>query len=155
MGLKTSIFGMIRYLMFERSANKLTLDQLADNLAKDGSKIKERISKAPDNDRNRNQLIHIIGIERWGQSRLKVALGETFIRDEYDGYSPPVTASWNELRTAFHEMRDETVSITRELSKANITSERTVHHNDFGDMSLHGWLRYLTFHANQESRRIK
>ncbi len=151
MGLKARIFGVVRYLLFERSANKRTLGELADSLAKDGAGIKERISQKPDSQHHRDKLAHIIGIERWGQSRLKVALGETFIRDEHDGYCPPVTASWDELKTAFDETRDNTVTIARELAKAKITPEKTVHHNDFGDMSLHGWLHYLNFHANQES----
>lgn len=155
MGLKARIFGVIRYVMIERSANKQTLDQLADNLVKGAAGIKERISEKPDSQHNRDKLAHIIGIERWGQSRLKVALGETFIRDEYDGYRPPLTTSWDELQTAFHQMRDNTITIARELGKAKITPEKTVHHNDFGDMSVHGWLHYLNFHANQESKGIK
>lgn len=155
MGLKARIFGVVRYLLFERSANKRTLGELADSLAQDGVGIKERISEKADSQHNRDKLNHIIGIERWGQGRLKVALGETFIHDEHDGYCPPVTASWDELRTAFHETRDNTITIARELAKAKITPEKTVHHNDFGDMSLHGWLHYLNFHATQESKGIK
>lgn len=155
MGLKARIFGVIRYLLFERWTNKRTLDELADNLVEGGKGIKEKISERSDSEHNRNKLNHIIGIERWGQSRLKVALGETFIRDEHDGYCPPVTASWHELKTAFNETRDNTVTIARELAKANITPKTTVHHNDFGDMSVHGWLGYLNFHATQESKGIK
>lgn len=155
MGLKARIFGVVRYLLFERSANKRTLDELADNFVEGGKGIRERISQKPDSKHNRDKLNHIIGIERWGQSRLKVALGETFIRDEHDGYCPPATASWHELKAAFDETRDNTVTIARQLAKANITPKTTVHHNDFGDMSVHGWLQYLNFHANQESKSIK
>ena len=155
MGLKERFLGVVRYMLFERSGNKQTLDQLADNLVKGGEGIQERISTKSDSERNRDKLAHIIGIERWGQSRLKVALGETFIHDEHDGYCPAVTASWSELRTAFDETRDNTVTIARQLAKEKFTPEKTVRHNDFGDMSLHGWLHYLNFHANQESKGIK
>ena len=155
MGLKATIFGFIRNLLIERPAKKQTLGQLTDNLQKDGNKIEQKIAEKADSEHNRNKLIHIIGIERWGQSRLKVALGEPFVLDEYDGYSPPANSSWNELRADFHRTRESTVALGRELAKANISPSTTIRHNDFGEMSTHGWLRYLNFHANQESKGIK
>ncbi|MGB0384395.1 MAG: DinB family protein [Ardenticatenaceae bacterium] len=155
MGLKGSIFGVVRNLLFERPAKKRTLGELAANLENDGKKIEQRMAEKGDSERNRSQAIHIIGIERWAQRRLKVALGEPFVLDEHDGYCPPANSSWSQLRADFQSTREASVDLARQLQEANVTLATTVRHNDFGETSTHGWLYYMNFHANQESKRIR
>jgi len=43
----------------------------------------------------------VIGIERWGQRRLRMLLGEPPVSDEYDSYRPGEDLSMPALRDAF------------------------------------------------------
>lgn len=98
---------------------------------------------------------HIIGIERWGQQRLLVLAGEPFARDEYNGYAFSSALPLSELRGHFTTTRRGTVALVNILMLAGISPSRSVPHNDFGDLSLRGWLRYLGMHAEIESRKLR
>lgn len=99
-------------------------------------------------------LRHITGIERWGQSRMRVFLGEPFQQDEYDGYAP-AGETLDEQRQSFRLARAETISLARRLAEANLPEQATVVHNSYGPITARGWLAYLNSHANREVYRIR
>lgn len=155
MALKQRLFGLVAGVLFERPAGKLTLDALAARLAAGGGTVEARAAAAADTPANRRQLAHIIGIERWGQRRLRTLLGEPLVRDESDVYQPGEDLALDDLRAAFRATREGTVALASELIRAGVPRERTVPHNDFGPLSLGGWLLYLTQHATRESTRLR
>lgn len=153
--MPTFVLKFLRYLFFERVANRTPLADYPARLKTAGQKIEARISAADDSPKNRTQLAHIIGIERWGQSRLRTALGAGLTIDEYDGYRPNTDQSWAELKEVFATTRQETISMAQALVDAGVSTSITVPHNQFGDMAVRSWLQYLMGHAQFESKRIK
>lgn len=141
---------IIGQMVFERGKK---LADLPAQLEAGGTKVMARANAMTDSEFNRRVLNHIIGIERWGQRRLKVALGEPFVQDEYNGYRPARETSWEALKTQFVETRAETVALARTLAAQAGTTR--VRHNDYGDLSVGGWLNYLRTHAEFESRKMK
>ncbi len=125
MGLRQSITN--RFL--EQPFRSLTAEQMAERLELDG-------------------------LERWGQSRLRVALGEPLLMDEYDVYRPPRAAGWAELQDAFHSTRQQTVALAGQLDQA-VTNGVKVPHNQFGLLTVRSWLRYLDIHANMEAKKLR
>ena len=93
-------------------------------------------------------LRHIIGIEKWGQSRLRVALGEPFVFDEYDDYRPSNGLSWNELQDEFAQTRAETLALISEIRDNDSYHSYRILHNEFGELSVDSWLFYLRIHAD-------
>lgn len=142
-------------LMFERPTRNKTMATLAAKVRDEGIAIDARCNGAADSEQNRKYLSHIIGIERWGQQRMKVALGEPFIEEEYDGYRPKRDVGWEDLKDQFNETRRETIELIQQIEKTGVSAETQVNHNDFGNMSIKAWVRYLTFHSKFESKRIK
>jgi len=142
-------------LMIERPTRKLTVRELSMQLeqsAKQMSELMETVSGTPE---NRLQLCHIIGIERWGQRRLRVALGEPFLTEEYDHYRPSSECSWDGLKAEWGATREATLSLANNLMQVNLPPDLKVSHNQFGPLSIKGWLRYLDVHASSEGKRIK
>ena len=109
----------------------------------------------PDTSHNREVVNHIVGIERWGQRRLRVALGEPPLLDSYRGYRLPEGTDLGALLAAFSDTRRGTVELARELSFADPKAQTKVQHNDLGALSVGGWLAYLEGHAKRESTRVK
>lgn len=140
-------------LLLERPGKKAGIDRLIESLEKSGLAIEKHVAKAPASPSNIETLAHIIGIERWGLRRLRVALGEPLMLEEYDAYRPTVK-DWQALREAFHAARQETISLSKSLRMAGVDPSAHVPHNQFGDVSLLGWLVYLNQHANIESKKI-
>lgn len=134
--------------------NKSYVEQ-ALSIEASGNKIQAEIERKHDTEYNRRVLNHIIGIERWSQSRLQVALGEPFIEEEYNGHRPKRETSWQDLKAQFRETRRESAEIARQLSAHNVPLDTKIKHNQFGDISPRAWLRYIEFHANRESTAIK
>lgn len=139
-------------LFFDRPGRKRSLEQLTAQLADTEANVVKRMRNAAETDSNRTQARHIIGIERWGQRRLKVALGEPFVQDEYDNYQPPADIPWNELPEQFAQTRSETITLANQLANATDT---TIKHNSFGDLTVKGWLHYLNGHAKFTAMRIR
>jgi hypothetical protein len=154
MGLRADITRIIGQTVFERGAGKGLADFPA-RLETGGTKILARVDDVDDSDFNRRVLNHIIGIERWGQRRLKVALGEPFLQDEYNGYRPARETSWEALKTQFAQTRAETVALARTLAAQPGAISTRIRHNDYGDLSVGGWLNYLRNHAELESHKLK
>ncbi len=142
-------------LVLERPTRRKSLPELAEALAKSAQKVEASLAKLPDSAMNRRVLSHIIGIERWGQSRLRVFLGEPLVMDEYDGYRPPRDASWDELRQAFTDTRRRTIELVHQLQAAASPLDKKVPHNQFGPLTCRAWLRYLDIHARSEARKMR
>jgi hypothetical protein len=154
MALRDILGGLFVGLVIERPARTTTLEQLATRLETKGAKIADRIRRSSGGEVSRRQVRHITGIERWGQRRLRVALDDPPIEDEYDGYQPPEDADWNTLAEAWEATRRETVALARTLAARPIDDIR-IRHNQFGPLSVGGWLVYLSQHASRESLAVR
>jgi hypothetical protein len=143
------------HLILERPVRKLSLADLSTQLEQSGKQMTDHLAKCPDTPANRNQLSHMIGIERWGQRRLRVALGEPFLQEEYNHYCPSEERSWDELRVEADTTRRTTVELVQNITQANVPDALKIRHNQFGPLSVKAWLRYLDVHASGESKRIK
>ena len=146
------LIGLVRRPMAERHARGKAIAELADELEVSGRDLDQRMKGRPDTPGNREAAAHWVGIERWGQRRLRVALGEPFVADTYHPYRPDVGEGFEALRAAFAETRAETVALARQLDERGVDPATIVRHNDLGDLSVRGWLAYLIQHPDQESR---
>lgn len=154
MGLMDRLTGIGTGLWLERPAGKLAPAEITDRLELNGKKLERSFATAGDTPANRRLLRHITGIERWGQSRLRVALGNPLTMDEYDDYRPPKDANWIVLQETFQQTRQETVALARQLADANALGVK-IPHNQFGPLSGRGWLQYLDTHANWEAKKMR
>lgn len=154
MALADLLLKPIVNLFFVRPGQKRSLVEWAQKLAQDGEKIVQRAAAKP-TPQARATLRHITGIERWGQRRLQMALGEPLVHDEYDGYQPDVNDDLATLLDAFRTTRQATVLLAQQLAAAGISDQVLVPHNQFGPLPVRAWLSYLATHANLESRRIR
>ncbi|HEY1014390.1 MAG TPA: hypothetical protein VGE07_16875, partial [Herpetosiphonaceae bacterium] len=141
----------VRYFAADRVAGKFSMEELAARLAESGALLGRRMEAADDSEPVRQRLAHIIGIERWGQRRLRVALGEAPVNDEMDAYLPENGLSSAELADEFKLTREDTVDLARKLISAE-AAETPVSHNTFGPLATHSWLAYLYNHALTEAR---
>lgn len=127
-----------------------SVDDLLTELDASGSRITQSLMDKTPTERNYRVLSHIIGIERWGQSRLTVLEGDPFVGGEYDPYRPPVGLSWNELQDQFKDTRAETLRIVKRIGdRPESPDYMTALHNDFGELNLTAWAFYLRIHAEQ------
>lgn len=153
MSLIAKIF---RTVMIDRAAGQKSAADLRADLAADKATLAAQLAGAADDDTARKQLAHVIGIERWAQSRLKVALGEgQLVMDEYDGYRPAKGPPLAELAEEFAAARDESIAIADRLASVPNIETQTVTHNDMGEMRVRSWLQYLISHAGFELRKVK
>lgn len=149
------IKAIFRNIWLERPGQKWTIAAWGEKLATSGESINHRLDKYADSQRNRQVLSHVIGIEQWGQSRLRVGLGELFKEDEYDKYRPSRNRSWEQLKAEFRLARKKSVALAEALDGQQIDQSMTVQHNQYGPITLGAWLRYLDMHANLELKRLK
>ena len=130
-----------------------SLEDLTAELEASGNRNLQQLMEKMPTEWNYKQLNHIVGIERWGQQRLRVGLGAPFKGEEYDSYRPPLGVSWNELHDIFDQTRQETLNLTHQLIESGSMDEKILH-NDLGDLSVKQWLTYLRIHANTELWRM-
>lgn len=142
-------------LIFERPVNRLSLSELTKQLQHSGNLITERLKTCADTPSNRRQICHLIGMERWGQRRLRVALGDPFLTEEYDHYRPSNERAWDELLAEWNITRQATLALIEDLSAVNLPDDIKIMHNQYGPLSVKAWLRYLDVHASSEGKRIK
>ncbi len=140
----------------EQSAEGQSFLSLEDDLKQGGEAVVRRATRAADTEENREQLRHIIGMERWGRARLQSAvLHRPWVLDEHYDYKPPRDLSMAELTEMFAEQRRRTAALARSLHENPPRSSEKVLHNSHGPLSVRGWLRYLNLHADIESRKLR
>lgn len=153
---KDRLRGVLVQQLVERPAGRSSYADLGTALERGGAQLAGRLERAPDTEASREVARHIIGIERWGQARLRsLAGGPGFVRDEHRPYRPPQDASLSELRDLLSLTRAQTVALAQQLEQQPPPEGARVPHNALGDLSAKGWLRYLTTHASLESRRLQ
>ena len=152
MRLLQRLIGFGRRLMAERAARGKGFDRLAAELEASAARMDVRLASASDTSGHRDAIAHWVGIERWGQRRLRVALGEPFVEDGHHPYRPDEAAGVAALRRDFAETRAETVALVGRLREAGVDPATVVRHNDLGELTVAGWLAYLVQHPEQESR---
>ena len=138
----------------ERTARGKTYADLRRTLVWTGETIHGRYQTTSDTPSHRETASHIIGIEAWSQSRLRVPLGEPLLPGEYDTYRPAPGLDLPALAAAFHDTRAATVELTHQLESAAVPLDLIVPHNSLGDLTVGGWLSYIITHAGREARRF-
>ena len=149
-----SLLGTLIRSITERNARGKSYTDFQRALVKTGETVHGRFQDAADTAGHRQAGRHIVGIERWSQSRLRAALGEAYLRDEYDSYQPGEELDMSSLAQAFAETRQGTERILTELEAAGVPLSKTVPHNQLGEMTIGGWLSYIIAHAGRESKRL-
>lgn len=150
-----SLVGTIMRTTFKIQTLNKSLDDLIQSAQAGGQSIASHLQGKPDTDQNRRQMRHVIGIERWGQRRLQTILGKPSVQDEYDNYQPDEQLSLAALRNEFIATRTQTLETVAAIQQKGVADSATANHNDMGDISVKLWVRYLTMHANFESKRVK
>ena len=130
-------------------ANGSSIEDLVAELEAGGKRAEQQLMDRLPSEKNYKILVHVIGIERWGQSRLNVVLGAPFTLDEYERYRPKRGQSWNELQDTFQQTRALTIKMAERIAEGH-SGDVTVLHNEFGDLNPLQWLVYLRNHANIE-----
>jgi hypothetical protein len=153
MTLKERLTSVVIHVVIELPAKRQGLSKLTQSLTDSGEALKRDLERIEDSDKNRSRLRHIIAIERWGQRRLKVALGEAFRQDENRAYKPEEDTPWGVLKELYWATRAETLTLAEALGSTDLTQR--VPHNQFGPVSVLGWLRYLENHARLEGKRLR
>jgi hypothetical protein len=146
-----SLIGFVLRTITERQAAERSTADLVAGLENSAGKIAGRLATAADTPNNREVAAHVIGIERWGGRRLRVALGEPVVDDEYDVYRPSPDTPMGEMAGLFAQTRAETVALAHRA--AALPESVTAPHNDMGDISIGAWLVYLRGHAERETQR--
>ncbi|RIK35402.1 MAG: hypothetical protein DCC57_23390 [Chloroflexi bacterium] len=150
-----SLFGVAQRYWMEWRAKGKSYAELARSLQAEGEVVTRRFQNGRDRAANRRTASHIVGIERWGQRRLRTLLGEPLVMDEYDGYRPGPDCTLRELACEFPHTRKETLALLRSLEDRNIPLTQTVPHNESGPMSVGAWFVYFQNHAGRESRFVR
>ena len=108
-----SFIGKIIRFVIERSARNKTLPELTQDLEESKEVVSGRLQKAADTPKNRQIAQHVIGIERWAQSRLQTTLGASRKRDEHDDYLPDGSLDMSGLAQAFGKTRQESIRLAK------------------------------------------
>jgi hypothetical protein len=146
------VIGLFRRAMAQRHARGQAVEGLAAELEASGRAMDARLAGLSDTPGHRAALAHWMGIERCGQRRLRVALGEPYRDDVHHPYEPDEADGVVALRQSFADARVDTVELAHRLHEAGVHPATTVRHSDLGDLSIVGWLAYLLQHPEQESR---
>ncbi len=155
MSVVQKMIGKVLRPVAEWQARGRSGEAFAAALERSGTSIAARFAGAKDTPGNREAVNHITGLERWGQRRLRVALGEPPVMDSYRGYRLPEGSDVKTLAQAFADTRRETVKVALELGRTDPTLKTNVRHNDLGELSVGGWLAYLEAHAGREQFRVR
>lgn len=141
-------------VMTNWNARGKTLGSMRRRLEQAGTQLAQQYRAAPTSAANLERARHIIGIERWGQARLRTLLGVPAQHVEYDNYRPDEVDTMAALGDALAATRAETLALVDSLQAAN-KANATVRHNDLGELDVIHWLVYLNDHANRESMLIR
>lgn len=140
-------------LFVEGPARRQSFTDLRDRLLDNSKTIQARLRSAQQFDQAEALVRHIVGIERWGSRRLEVALGKPLVLDRYQDHYPSQKLSPEGIMQLFSETRKQTVALLDRLEKTGYSEK--IPHNGMGPLSVKGWLHYLIFHADLESRKIR
>lgn len=122
-------------LFIKRPARKLTHADLIARREAGDEPIRRRAARATPSAGNSGALRHIIGIERWGQRRLRAILGEPPLADEYDGYQPDPATNWPALRDEWAARRRETIALAGQIVAAGLNAGTKAAHNGLGALT--------------------
>lgn len=139
-------------LVFEMPAVWSGMDRLINRLEVSGHSLEKHLDKVSGQAANREILVQMLRIERSGQRRLCVALGEP-LRDDLED-TRALAHNWPQLVDAFKRARKETVSLCKSIRMARIDPKTRIPHPHYGEISLLGWVYYLHLHAAVGSLRI-
>lgn len=153
--MKNWIQSAVTGLLMERPAQKLTLAEHITQLAESGEALAYHYSQCPDTEQNCAQLAHVITIERWGQDRLRAFLGDPLPDNTSDAYRPAADLAWQDLQDEFAATRENTLALAEQLADQDIDDTVTIPHDQYGKLTVRGWLHYLNAHANLKSKRIR
>lgn len=137
----------------ERPAARRGSARLAMELEQSAEPLLAKLSASITPERAAKQARHILGIERWGEQRLRVALGDrTLELDSHQPYVPDAKLDLSGVIALLRETRTETVKLAQRVAREG-KGRVMVEHNSIGPLSADGWLRYLKVHADLEARR--
>lgn len=154
MGLRERIMELAVPFFVERPGQRKGYSGVRADLERTAGAVAERIGWAQPTPASVKTAKHIIGLERWGQRRLEVALGKPLQIDEHHPYKPQgQELSPDDLRKEFESTRKRTLELVGQLEQKNYAEK--IPHNGLGPLSVLGWLNYLNTHADWESRRLK
>lgn len=136
-------------LMFELPAKRIGIDRLIERLERSLTPLEKRAAAVTGRLHNRRILAHMIGIERWSQRRMRVVFGEPLIDDEYEHYLPDAQ-DYSSLQETFRSTRQATIRLSKSLRMAGIDLSTSIEHNQYGTITLLGWLLYVDLHARWE-----
>ncbi len=152
MALRETLTQLVAHFFLEQPAKNAGLEKMQHTLRQNAEKILARMQNSQDNASNTKIAHHIITIERWGQNRLRVALGEkNFLPDQSKDYAPDNKFDLKELAALFISTRQETLALAAQVS----SHTPKVPHNQLGPLSAAAWLRYLNLHSDMESKKIR
>ncbi len=146
MGLRPRVRGIAR---------GRSLADLVSRLEESRDMLTPRIERAGDTPGNRETLNHWLGIERWSQSRIKVAQGGQFQLDGYRGYRMPEESSFVELQQGFQAARAATLELAAECERSGFDPDLTITHNDLGELTVLEWFAYIDDHSRREVIRLR
>jgi hypothetical protein len=150
-----SVMGpVIRFFLEVQVANR-SYDRIARQLQSSQKGVSDRIFNASEKHNNHKLARHIVGIERWGQHRLRCALGEPLVLDDVDGYILKESHSGGHIAQDFDIARRETLALVQVLGATAGIEKQKVQHNELGPLSVKGWLMYLNAHAEIESKKLR
>ncbi len=150
-----SLIGPIIRFVLERQAARRSFIEIVQQLPKTQKIVSDRIANAAENHKNHRIGRHIVGMERWGQHRLRCALGEPLVLDEMDDYILQDSHANGYIAQDFDVARRETLALVQALTVFSGIEKQKVRHNEFGMLSVKAWLVYLTSHAEIESRKLR
>lgn len=150
-----TLLGDLLRIFSEQRAKNMSWDDLTRKLERAAEIVLPRFDGKSATPRNLEAARHVIGIERWAQRRLRIALDEPPVMDEYDAYRPDDLNDMAALKTAFAETRRETVAIIQQLRAAGVPLDTPTPHNELGSLTIAGWVLYLTDHAWRETLIIR
>jgi hypothetical protein len=149
-----NVFAFAAQLLFERPGRTLDYNAHITGLRESGDTLVALFRTARDDQHNRTLLRHIIGIEHWSQARLRELLGAAPFREEYDKYQPSAQLTVSELAQVMQQTRQQSCAIVQQLADAHVELHQCIVHNQFGPLSVSGWLVYIRSHATIESKKL-
>ena len=150
----SALFRLGAYFLLRRPTKHIPFAELIETCQQKGIELEQAYVDKLDNEKNKRIMSHIIGIEKWGQRRLQVALGEPLLANEYLDYRPARAVPFPELCEQFPAVRAATITLANQIAQTDAVHHK-VPHNQFGDLDGKAWLHYLTIHADRESQALE